>query len=329
MSATPAPRLSVSVVTHESESCLPEFLDGLRRQVGVAWEARFVDTASTDRSAALVGAAGVGEIEALDENLGYGRAHNRSAAHCRGEYLLLLNPDLRLEPGLFAGLVSRLDAHPEEALVGPRVFEGPRERPFPPRRFYPGEGMIPLEPGLRRREIAWLSGCCLAVRRAVFDELGGFDPGFFLYQAETDLCLRARRAGHGIGCVEELVVHHLHRQSQRQLSDYQHALRIFDGSAAFWRKHYPPRDFRRLLRFQIAISTLLLPIARAGRRFASWPPELAKPRLRARLDVCRRELAAVFPDQASRAGWRGSIVLRQVGLALAWAAAGRFPLDDY
>lgn len=324
-----SPRLSVSVVTHESESCLPEFLAGLRRQTGVAWEARFVDTASSDRSAALVRAAGVGELEALDQNLGYSRAHNLNAARCRGEHLLLLNPDLRLEPGLFAGLVAHLDAHPEQALVGPRVFEGPRERPFPPRRFYPGEGMIPLESGLRRREIAWLSGCCLAVRRTVFDELGGFDPGFFLYQAETDLCLRARRAGHRIGWVEELAVHHLHRQSQRQLSDYQHALRIFDGSAAFWRKHYSTRDLRRLLRFQIAICALLLPAARVGGRLRSWPDALAEPRLRARRDVCRRQLADSADARAPSPSWNGSILLRQIGLVAAWAASGRFPLDDY
>lgn len=58
--------------------------------------------------------------------------------------------------------------------------------------------MVPLEPGLRGKEYAWISGCCLAIRRAVLEQVGGFDPDYFLYQEETDLCLRVRRAGYRI-----------------------------------------------------------------------------------------------------------------------------------
>jgi GT2 family glycosyltransferase len=323
-----APRLSVSVVTHDSEPCLPELLAGLARQEGVTWEVRFVDCASRDGTREILRAAALGELEASAENLGYGRGHNRNLAHARGEHVLLLNPDLHLGPGLFAGLVAHLDAHPEHGLVGPRILEGEARRPFPPRRFYPGEGMIALEPGLRRRELAWLSGCCLAARRSVLAELGGFDPDFFLYQAETDLCLRARRAGHRLGYAEHLVVHHLHRQSQRALSDYEHARRIFEGSALFWEKHYAPRDVRRLARFQLALCQLLLPAAHAFGRARRWPSQLAAPRLSARRDLCRQLVAATPP--APRAPGRGaSILVRQLRLALAWLTAGSFPLDDY
>jgi len=51
---------------------------------------------------------------------------------------------------------------------------------------------------LRGKEYAWISGCCLAIRRAVLEQVGGFDPDYFLYQEETDLCLRVRRAGYRI-----------------------------------------------------------------------------------------------------------------------------------
>jgi N-acetylglucosaminyl-diphospho-decaprenol L-rhamnosyltransferase len=55
--------------------------------------------------------------------------------------------------------------------------------------------MIALESGLRRREIAWLSGCCLIIRRAALERLAGFDPDYFLYQEDTDLRLLVSRYG--------------------------------------------------------------------------------------------------------------------------------------
>lgn len=330
VSAAPAPRLSASVVTFDNASCLPEFLDDLRRQSGVAWEAHFLDNGSRDATLALLRAAALGSLEPSAENLGYGGGHNRNLSHCRGEYVLLLNADLRLPAGLFAGLVAYLDARPDVAFATPRILEGDRHTPFPPRRFYPGEGMLPLLPGLRRRGIGWLSGCCLAARRAVLEALGGFDTAYFLYQAETDLCLRARRAGHGLGCADHLVTHHLHRQSQRALSPYEHALRIYEGSVVFWQRHYPPHEVWRLVRFQLALCRLLLPIAHVPGLRRRGGRALDVERLRARRDICRQWMShqrtrpAAPPDAPRR-----SILARQLAIAFLWLTTRRFPLDDY
>src|SRR5262249_27306405 len=178
----------------------------------------------------------------------------------------------------------------EHSLAGPRILEGSAKQPFPPRYFYPGEGMIALEPGLRRHEIAWLNGCCLIVRREAFERLGGFDPDYFLYQGETDLCLRARRAGYRIGYAGNTSVHHLHRQSQRELSDYEYARRIFQGSAVFWGKHYTSRDVLHMVRFQYWISRLVLGLGPMRRRLPELPAVLSEARLRARSDICREWL---------------------------------------
>src|SRR5262245_62134944 len=193
------PQITVSVVTYNSESCLPQFLDSLRRQTDIAWEAHFHDNASTDGTVALLRQAGLGEVFVNDTNIGYGRGHNRNLSKSRGSYLLLLNPDLEFEAGLFNRLSDYLDRHADCAIAGPRIMEGVELRPFPPRYFYPGEGMVALERGLRRLDIAWISGCCVIIRRHVFESLNGFDPDYFLYQEDTDLCLRLRRAGYRIG----------------------------------------------------------------------------------------------------------------------------------
>ncbi|ULA62713.1 MAG: hypothetical protein LZF86_50093 [Nitrospira sp.] len=323
------PQISVSVVTYNNEHCLPGFLDSLRQQTDVRWELVFFDNASQDGTAALLQQAAMGTLIVNDENIGFGRAHNRSAAQCQGAYLLILNPDLEFGPGLFAELLRYLENHPEQALAGPRILEGAARQPFPPRHFYPGEGMIALEPGLRGRSIAWLNGCCLMIRREVFEQLGGFDADYFLYQDETDLCFRARQAGYQIGYTETASVQHLHRQSQRELSEYEYARRLFKGSAVFWGKHYPQRDVLRMVRFQYWISRALLGLNRLRKYWPNLPAILSDARLRGRNEICREWLEKHGHRRIGLSGVPGKIALRQCRLAVAWILLGRFPLDDY
>lgn len=323
------PQISVSVVTYNSASHLPMFLESLRRQTAVTWEAFFFDNASRDETPELIRNAGLGALIPSEANIGYGRGHNRNFAQCRGSHLLVLNPDLQFGPELFAGLVNYLEEHPERSVAGPRVLEGAAKRLFLPRHFYPGEGMVALEAGLRRREIAWLSGCCLIIRRAAFETLAGFDPDYFLYQEDTDFCLRARRAGYLIGYAPKVEVHHLHRQSQAELSEYEYARRIFQGSAVFWAKHYPRTDVLRMVRFQYWTSRLLLGLGPARRWLPELPDVLSEARLRARGDTCREWLEKNGRRQIGFAGLPGKIALRQCRLAVESIRQRRFPLDDY
>ena len=115
--------------------------------------------------------------------------------------------------------------------------------------------------------------------------LGGFDPGYFLYQEDTDFCFRARQAGYCIGYADDTLVHHLHRQSQRELSEYEYRRRIFEGSALFWEKHYAPRDVMRMVRFQYWVTRILLRLGRI-RWWLPVPAVLSETRLQARNDVC-------------------------------------------
>ena len=190
------PDLSVSMVTYNSARCLDGILESLAAQQGVRWELFVVDNASQDGTRAKL--EHFSNVTPNRMNVGYGAAHNQNLSRFCGRHVLFLNPDLTFSTGLFAGLTKFLDENPQVGITSPRVTEGQERIPFPPRRFYPGEGMVPLEPGLRRKEYAWISGCCLAIRRAVLEQVGGFDPDYFLYQEETDLCPRVRRAGYRI-----------------------------------------------------------------------------------------------------------------------------------
>ena len=148
-------------------------------------------------------------------NLGYGAAANLGAANGDGRWLLVVNADIVVEPGLVKSLVAALETDDSIAIVGPRIEEVdggvyPSARAFPSLRDAAGHAFLGLvwkdNPFTRRyrmldwghaesRRVDWVSGACLMVRRRAFDELGGFDPAYFMYVEDVDLCWRAWRAG--------------------------------------------------------------------------------------------------------------------------------------
>jgi GT2 family glycosyltransferase len=322
------PQLCVSVVTFNNASVISEFLVSLSRQDDVTADVHFFDNASTDGTPELLAQYGMGTVHGSAENIGYSRGHNRNLAGSTSELVLFLNADVTFGAGVFASLARFMEASPKCGIAGPRVLEGHSRAPFPPRYFYPGEGTIGLERGLARSEIAWLNGCCMIARRDMLEELGGFDEDFFLYQSETDLCLRARRAGHRIALCDDAEVWHSHRDSQRGSSEYDYGRRLFEGNAIFWEKHYPARDVARIARFQYRLSRLLLNVGGVFRRLSSFERALEPPRLRARRDVARecheRNAAQLSSGLASP-----RILFRQLQIAIEWARTGNFPLDDY
>ncbi len=322
-------RISVSLVTHNNADCLKTFFGSLARQKTIDFEILCFDNASTDSTMEILESAVVDRVNANPVNSGYSRGHNENCVHASADYILIVNPDLVLDEHAVSRLVAHMDQHPEVGIAGPRVSEGEPARLFPPRRFYPGEGMIPLERGFRRTDNAWVNGCCMIARRSVFESVGGFDEDFFLYQAESDLCLRMRRAGHKVGYCDDAVVHHLHRQSQREDSDYEYARHIFSGNAIFWQKHYSSAQVSQMARFQRFAADTVLAAGRVSPRLLSRSRVAAADRLRARRDECDVLLQSPAIKSAGGHGVSAGIFGRQLRIGLEWILQGRFPLDDY
>jgi GT2 family glycosyltransferase len=322
------PDLSVSVVTYNSAHCLEGLFDSFSKQHGISWELFVVDNASTDETAQSIVERMTKNLTVNQYNVGYGRAHNQNRSNFRGRYVLFLNPDVTFPAGLFAAIVSFLDGNPNVGIVGPSILEGKDRALFPPRLFYPGERTIALEPGLRRDHYAWLSGSCLAIRRDVFNELGGFDPDFFLYQEETDLCLRVRRAGYRIGWCPEWQVLHAHLQSQGELRKYDQERNLLEGTLLFWRKHFAAADVPNMVRFQYFRAVASLALHQSFPRFTKNRP-FPEDKLRARRDAFREWL---IKDRYRLFSFNVSLVriaVRQLRLAIEWVRQGRFPVDDY
>jgi GT2 family glycosyltransferase len=155
-------------------------------------------------------------------NRGFARAVNEGVRLSRGDWVLLLNPDVTLSSGFLDDALARAGRLADEPNVGVVGFglrntDGSRQLstgPFP--SLFGTLARLAL-PRHRRKyseppssgQVDWVTGCCLLVRRKCWDELGGLDPAYFLYYEDVDLCRRARSAGWSVRHEPNLwVVHH-------------------------------------------------------------------------------------------------------------------------
>jgi GT2 family glycosyltransferase len=194
-------------------------------------------------------------------NRGFARAVNEGCRLSQGDWLLLLNPDMTLSDGFLDGVVrlaQRLER--EESRTGIVGFQlrnadGSRQGScgFFPTLLRTLAGLALPRPLrkyrlLRARErcrVAWVTGCCLLVRRDCFRDLGGFEPDFFLYYEDVDLCRRARAQGWRVWYEPGLRVIHHRPLHSRPISAH---IRVFTRHAllTYGARHWTAWQFRLL-----------------------------------------------------------------------------------
>ncbi|MDP9075674.1 MAG: glycosyltransferase family 2 protein, partial [Actinomycetota bacterium] len=218
--ATVAVAVGAVVVNYQAASVLPACVASLRAN-GVS-QVVVVDNGDCWGPHDAAGEAALAEagLEVTwvpaGANVGYGRAVNLGARSCpAGTPLLVCNPDIELRPGAVAAMVADLGSDGGVGVVGPRLLNAdgsvyPSARTFPSMIDAAGHGLLglawPGNPFSRRyrlldwdrrdsRVVDWVSGACFLIRRQAFDDVGGFDPRYFMYMEDVDLCWRVGRAG--------------------------------------------------------------------------------------------------------------------------------------
>ena len=166
---------------------------------------------------------------AYGNNIGIKRAHELTSP----SYIYLLNPDTEVRAGAVDALVGLLEHRPEAGIAG-SLIENPDGSDWPIAFRFPNvlsEISGAIEVGvvsrmLRRWEVPqtmskvaqpvdWICGASMMIRASVFEVIGGLDENYFLYFEETDLCLRAKRAGFSTWYVPESRVMHIVGQSTK------------------------------------------------------------------------------------------------------------------
>jgi GT2 family glycosyltransferase len=212
------PMVSALVVSHNSKELLLHSLRAFYSAADVPVEAVVVDNASTDGSAAAVTAEFPGATVLVEQrNLGYGRAANVGLERCQGRFVLLLNPAVKLDPQAAGRLSDFLLTRPDAGAVGPRVLmpdgsldpDCRRSFPVPSTLFYRTVGLSRLFPKSARfgrhnmghldesevHEMDAGTADCLMLRKAAVDRVGFFDPRYFMFGEDIDLCYRLKLGG--------------------------------------------------------------------------------------------------------------------------------------
>jgi N-acetylglucosaminyl-diphospho-decaprenol L-rhamnosyltransferase len=220
--------VSVVTVTYSPGPALTDFLTSLRTATTCALDIVLADNGSTDGS--VQQAAVMDDVRLVETggNLGYGSAANIGVRQTSAELVVVANPDIVWEPGSLDALVAAAQRWPTGGAFGPLIHT-PDGVIYPSARQLPalGRGIghalfgwwWPTNPWTaayrveteepRERTAGWLSGSCLLLRRDAFDEIGGFDPGFFMYFEDLDLGDRLGRAGWQNVYVPKAVVTHV------------------------------------------------------------------------------------------------------------------------
>ena len=208
------------------------------RQKETSFEVIVIDNASCDDTLQSFGRDGVLVVESK-ENLGFGRACNLAFSQSRGDFVLCLNPDAELvDDCALREICQKMEQNPQWGLAGTKVISHAGQLESPPALEYPGQKHVRRNFSKLPGDIAWVIGASMVVRSDVYQQLGGFDPDYFLYSEETDLCLRTRELGYEIGWMEDVVVRHIGGESERDADPYSVSSRKLTGLLTFRSKHY-------------------------------------------------------------------------------------------
>lgn len=218
MTPPTVPRLAIVTVSFGSEGVLPSILGSIPAAVTEPYRLVLVDNKPVEGSPV----PGIAQTAGADylplDNPGYGGAANR-AVHLLDdsiEWVLVANPDVVFAEQAIDRLLAAADTDEQIGSVGPAILtpDGevyPSARAVPSLRTGVGHALLggvwPGNPWTRRyrcsegsdvrtRDAGWLSGACVLVRRRVFEELGGFDTGYFMYFEDVDLGYRIGKAGY-------------------------------------------------------------------------------------------------------------------------------------
>lgn len=217
-SRSSSPRVAVITVSYGSDDELAVLLPSIAASTSMSLEVVVADNKPGHGSIASLAARHGATYLPLASNEGYGAAINAAAARLTNSiaWILVSNPDVVFSPGAIDALVRTGESDGRIGTVGPSIVTAtgglyPSARAVPSLRTGVGHALFanlwidnPWSRAYRnvssdptaRRDAGWLSGACVLIRRTSFEEIGGFDAGYFMYFEDVDLGYRLGKAGY-------------------------------------------------------------------------------------------------------------------------------------
>lgn len=233
--------LSIIIISYNTAELTCCLLASLPAASSARYQIIIIDNASSDDSVRRIRQQFPDtELHALPTNIGFGAAVNLASHSARGRFLLLLNPDTILPSGSIDRLLDFARRRPNARIWGGRTLHADQSlnptscwrrmtlwsvfcRAAGLSHFWPQSRFMNPEayPHWKRddeRPVDIVTGCFALIERSLWEELNGFDPAYFVYGEEADLCLRARLLGAEPAITPEATIVHLSGASQADMA---------------------------------------------------------------------------------------------------------------
>ena len=304
-----SPDLSIIIVNWNVRDLLRDCLRSIDVGRGaLSVEVIVVDSASADDSVAMMrNEFPWVRLIPCDENVGFPGGNNIGLAEASGMHLLLLNPDTVILEDALPKMVAYLQAHSDVGALGPQLLnpdgsiQSSRRRfPTAATGFLESTWLEGLAPGVLRRyytldlpedataDVDWLTGACIMVPRAIYEEIGGLDEGYYMYSEELDWCRRIKATGRRVVYFPAAqVTHHVGKSSEQAVTarhiNFQRAkLRYF--------RKYHGRVLAGAMRVFLLSNYAWQLILEGAKGLLGSKPALRRQRVRAYYDVLRSGL---------------------------------------
>lgn len=253
--------LSIIIVNYNVKEFLLNLLDSLHKAVSkFENEIIVVDNASDDGSVELVKSRFPQvKLIANKTNVGFGAANNQALEIASGKYLVLINPDTIVKEDTFTKLIDFMGSTPDAGMVGCKVLNPDGTLQLACRRSFPGPwtsftkitGLSKIFPNSKlfakynltylnedeTYEVDAISGSFMMMTREVYQKTKGFDPQFFMYGEDLDLCYRTQKEGYKVYYVHTTEIIHYKGESTKR-SSIDETKVFYDAMHLFVRKHF-------------------------------------------------------------------------------------------
>ena len=271
--------LSIIIVNYNAKDILSQCLNSIYENTkDIDFEIIVIDNNSNDGSSQIIKQK-FPQVKLIQNraNLGLTKAQNQGLKEAKARYFLLLNNDTLILPKALNILMEFMDKTPPAGIGGPSIYDTNKKLQFS-FAWHPKNPQLLLiyilfkklfiKNELKKQnldfnnilETDYVSGACLIIRREAIDKIGLMDEGYFVYNEDDDLCLRARQSGWKIYYVPEAKVMHYKGKGGGQLHPYRMIFEIHKGIFRLYRKFYL-RPNLLLDGFMIGILTLRFSLA--------------------------------------------------------------------
>ncbi len=247
--------VSIIIVSYNTLNLIGNCIDSvLEKTEGVNYEIIVVDNQSPDDSVKVLkekyGSMPNFKLIELEDNVGFGRANNEGFKVAQGRNVLLLNPDTILINNAINILSGYLDTNPKVGVCGGNLFDEDMKPTHSFKRKLPGvlSEINNLTLGCfykiiygknqdfnykkKEMSVGYITGADMMIRRAVLDEVGHFNPAFFMYFEETELTCRIKKADYKVMSIPNAEIQHLEGKSFGEFKERRERM-ILEGRAVY------------------------------------------------------------------------------------------------